>query len=307
MLNKVNLSELRSFILIAQLGNFTRAAETLNVSRSHVSRQISQLESDLGVTLLLRTTRTLKLTKAGLQLFERCQKSFDAIDQALLAAIDGVEEIRGHIAINCVGGVLGEDLLVPMINEFMALYPQVTIRLDFSSHRVDLIEEDFDLAFRMGALPDASFVARKLADIEMVTLASPEYLQKRNVITHPKHLPQHRCLIGSVNRWSFIHCQTGESVDVQINGDLQCKNGRALVNGALLGNGIIRVPLLYCQKDVATGRLQNVFSEWSIPSVNFSMIYHKDKFRPARLTRLIDFFSHKFTKQMIVSMIESGK
>ncbi|OBT13290.1 LysR family transcriptional regulator [Vibrio sp. UCD-FRSSP16_10] len=294
MLDKINLADLRSFVFIAQLGNFTRAAEALKVSRSHVSRQISQLESDLGVTLLLRTTRTLKLTKAGQQLFEQCQTAFNDIDQALLAAIDAVDEIRGHIAINCVGGVIGEDVLVPMINEFMAEYPEVSISLDFSSHRVDLIQDDFDVAFRMGSLPDASFVARKLADIEMVTVASPSYLNKSALITHPKHLEQHRCLTGSVNRWSFINNKTADSADVQIKGDLQCKNGRALVNGALLGNGVIRVPLLYCQRDVEEGRLQKVFYDWQIPSVDFSLIYHKDRFRPARLTRLIEFFISKF-------------
>ena len=149
MLNKVNLLEIRSFVLIAQLGNFTRAAEALKVSRSHISRQMTQLESDLGVTLLIRTTRTLKLTQAGQKLFEQCQIALGHIDQALLSAIDDVEEVRGHIAINCVGGVLGEDILVPMINEFMSLYPDVRVSLDFSSHRVDLIQDDFDIAFRM--------------------------------------------------------------------------------------------------------------------------------------------------------------
>ncbi|GEA51390.1 LysR family transcriptional regulator [Vibrio inusitatus NBRC 102082] len=307
MLNKVNLAEIRSFVLIAQLGNFTRAAEALKVSRSHISRQMTQLESDLGVTLLVRTTRTLKLTQAGQKLFEQCQIALGHIDQALLSAIDDVEEVRGHIAVNCVGGVLGEDILVPMINEFMSLYPHVHVSLDFSSNRVDLIQDEFDIAFRMGTLQDASFVARKLLDIDMVTLACPKYLEQHDVIAHPKQLEKHRCLTGSVNRWSFVHNDTNETYEVNISGNLQCKNGRALVNGALLGNGVIRVPLLYCQNEVEDKRLQQVFSDWHIPSVDFSMIYHKDRFRPARLVRLIEFIYHKFESLRLERDARKGK
>ncbi|GAD88664.1 MULTISPECIES: LysR family transcriptional regulator [Vibrio] len=294
MLNNINLSLLRSFVLIAQLGNFTRAAEALKVSRSHISRQMTELESELGVTLLLRTTRTLKLTSAGKTLFEQCQHALGHIDQALLAAIDDVHEMKGHIAINCVGGVLGEEILVPMLNEFMLLYPEVSVSLDFSSHRIDLIADEFDLAFRMGSLPDASFVARKLLEIEMATIASPSYIKKYGALESPKDLTQHRCLTGSVNRWHLVNKSTGNSVDVQVTGHLQCKNGRTLVNAALCGNGIIRVPVLYCKKELEANMLSHVFSDWHIPSVDFSMIYHKDKFRPERLIKLIEFIIDKF-------------
>lgn len=294
MLNQVNLADIRSFVLIAELGNFTRAAEALKVSRSHVSRQMTQLESALGATLLIRTTRTLKLTPAGQQLFEQCQKAFQSINQALLSTIDDKEEIRGHISVNCVGGYLGEEVLAPLLNEFMLQYPKVSVDLDFSSHRVDLIQDDFDVAFRMGQLQDAGFVARKLLDIEMATLASPTYLDKHQPLTHPNQLAKHRCLTGSVNKWSFIQTSTAQLIEVPIGGNLQCKNGRALVHGAIMGNGIIRVPTLYCEEAITQGQLRHVFTDWYIPSVDFSMIYHKDKFRPARLTAFIEFIKNSF-------------
>lgn len=152
MLNKVNLADIRSFVLIAQLGNFTKAAEALSVSRSHVSRQISGLEAQMGVTLLNRTTRTLRLTHAGERFYHDCEKALRDIDQALIAAVDDTQEIRGVIRVNCVGGYIGEDIIAKYVCEFMQQYPNVSIDLDFSSPRIDLIEDQFDVAFRMGGI-----------------------------------------------------------------------------------------------------------------------------------------------------------
>ena len=147
MLNNINLSDVRTFVLIAKLGNFTKAAEAQSVSRSHVSRQISALEKQMKVTLLTRTTRSLKLTHAGERFYLQCEKALNEIDQALIAAVDDTQEVRGLIRVNCVGGYIG-GFISHYVAMFMAQYPQIQIYLDFSSHRVDLIQDDFDIAFR---------------------------------------------------------------------------------------------------------------------------------------------------------------
>lgn len=298
MLNQINLADIRSFVLIAQLGNFTKAAEALDVSRSHVSRQISSLENQIGVTLLIRTTRTLKLTEAGKAFYQQCEKALHNIDQALLAAVDDVEKVQGEIKINCVGGYLGEELIAQIATEFMRVYSDVSIHLDFSSHRVDLIEDDFDIAFRMGKLEDSGFVARKLLDIQMGTLASPDYLKRYGQPNHPKELTQHHCLTGSVKRWNFESKADAQHYDVFVNGHMQCKNGRVLVKGALNGNGIIRVPMIYCEQELASGKLVEVFDHWGIPSVDFSAIYHRDRFQPKRLREFISFVKHYFDARL---------
>jgi len=294
MLNKVHLSDVRTFVLISKLGNFTKAAEALNVSRSHVSRQLSQLESQIGVTLLLRTTRTLKLTEAGKIFYQQCEAALEQIDQALISTVDDVSNVKGEIKINSVGGHLGEEIIAQIALEFTQQHPEVSINLEFSSHRIDLIVDDFDIAFRMGKLEDASFVARKLMDVKMGTWASGEYLKKHGHPAHPKELIEHNCLTGSVTKWSFENLDSKEVTDVQIDGHLKCKNGHVLVKGAINGNGIIRVPSLYCKKEIESGELRPVFSDWGIPSVDFSAIYHKDRYQPARLRAFIE-----FTKQWI--------
>lgn len=297
MLNSVNLADIRSFVLIAQLGNFTKAAEELSVSRSHVSRQISALEKQIGVTLLTRTTRTLSLTLAGQRFYHQCEKALNDIDQALIAAVDDTKEVRGLIRVNCVGGYIGEAIISHYIAEFMSLHPQIQIHLDFSSNRVDLIQDEFDISFRMGEIDDAGFVAKKLMDIEMVTLASPKYIEKYGSPSHPKELAQHNCLTGSVKRWSFQSVENSQDhYDANIEGKFVCKNGHALVTGALSGNGIIRVPLMYCTEKVASGELVKILPQWQIPAVLFSAIYHKDRYQPKRLRTFIDFIKQQFDR-----------
>ncbi|UTZ22199.1 LysR family transcriptional regulator [Vibrio campbellii] len=298
MLNKVNLADIRSFVLIAQLGNFTKAAEALSVSRSHVSRQISGLEAQMGVTLLTRTTRTLRLTHAGERFYQECEKALRDIDQALIAAVDDTQEVRGLIRVNCVGGYIGEDIIAKYVNEFMLEYPNITVDLDFSSPRIDLIEDQFDVAIRMGELEDAGFVARKLMMIDMVTLASPNYLKTHGEPVTPKELAKHRTLTGSVTRWSYRNvANPQEHSDVIVKGNLRCKNGRALVMGALHGNGIVRVPLSYCDEEVKQGQLVKVMPEWEIPSVPLSAIFHRDRYQPKRLRTFIDFVKAKFGQE----------
>lgn len=270
MQTQINLADIRSFVLIAQLGNFTKAAEALGVSRSHVSRQISQLEKQMGVTLLIRTTRTLKLTDAGKALFAQCEMALHSIDQAVLAAVDDIEAVRGEIRINCVGGYLGEEVIAEVVGQFMQQYPQVRVDLDFSSHRVDLI------------------------DVEMGTYASPSYLATHGRPEHPKELDKHACLTGSVTRWTFQHRQTKQTSDCQVRGKLRCKNGRVMLKGALAGNGIIRVPTLYCMPELEQGLLQEVFEDWHVPSVAFSALYHRDRYQPKRIRTFIEFTSDYF-------------
>lgn len=297
MLNNINLADIRSFVLIAQLGTFTKAAEALSVSRSHVSRQISALENEMGVTLLTRTTRTLRLTLAGESFYQQCEKALHDIDQALIAAVDDTEEVRGLIRVNCVGGYIGESIISTYVAEFMALYPQVQVHLDYSSNRVDLIQDEFDIAFRMGELEDSGFIAKKLMDIEVVTLASPKYVNKYGSPEHPKELSQHSCMTGSINRWSFQSIEdNNKHIDVHIDGHLVCKNGRTLVTCALAGAGIIRVPLMYCSREVNCGDLVRVLPQWHIPSVLFSVIFHRDKYQPKRLRTFIDFINQRFER-----------
>jgi DNA-binding transcriptional LysR family regulator len=251
----------------------------------------------MGVTLFIRTTRTLRLTTAGTRLFNQSQQALADINRALLATVDDVQEVQGVIRVNCVGGYLGEELIATLAHRFMLLHPKVSIMLDLSSHRIDLIEEDFDVAFRMGQLQDSGFVARRLTTIEMGTFASPGYLAKSGYPSSPKQLSAHRCLTGTVKKWRFEHKEQGIEQEVQVSGAFECKNGRSLIRGAMMGNGIVRLPNIYCQQELDEDALIEVFDHWRIPSVDFSMLYHKDRYQPQRLKAFIDFVVNDFASQ----------
>ena len=159
MKKQINLADIRTFVVLAEAGSFTKAAEQLLCSRSFISKQLAQLEGDLGVSLLIRTTRSQHLTEQGTAFYQRCKQSLAGIDFAIDRVKESAEALSGEIKINSVGGIIGEELIAPLVNQFMALYPGVSIELDFDSRRVDLIGGEFDFVFRMGALQDSSLIA----------------------------------------------------------------------------------------------------------------------------------------------------
>ncbi|WP_019613805.1 LysR family transcriptional regulator [Psychromonas ossibalaenae] len=295
MEKEINLADIKTFVLIAQQGSFTKAAEILGCSRSHLSKQLNQLEAQLGVKLIARTTRSQRLTDLGKQFFDSCLTSLQGINQAVAAAVDNAQKLQGNININSVGGIIGEEIICSMINDFLKQYPDITINLDFSSQRVDLIEDEFDLVFRMGELQDSGLIARKLMDIPIDTLASPAYLQQHGYPEHPKALPDHQCITGSINHWHFFHKNDPQmQVEIPIKGAFRCKSGRAMLNSAKAGGGIIRLPRLYCTSEIDKQQLIPVFTDWEIPSTPFFLLYQQDKFQPARLRTFINFVVNNF-------------
>ncbi len=300
MLKDISLPDIQAFVVIAQQGSFTKAADILGCSRSYLSRQLNQLEARLGVSLIIRTTRTQRLTQQGQTLFEQCQQSFNRIESAISGALESTNEIAGPLKINCVGGYIGETLIVELINGFSRRYPEIDITLDFDSRRVDLISGEFDFVFRMGRLDDSGLIARKLMDIEIVTLASPEYFKAKGRPSHPRALKQHHCITGSVKNWRFLSTslkgKKGESVteDVQVRGPFSCKNGHAMVNNAKAGLGIVRVPAMYCQSELANGELVPLFSEWQAASVALNLIYLQDNYQSKKLSVFKDYVIRYF-------------
>jgi DNA-binding transcriptional LysR family regulator len=294
MKKEVSLSDINTFVVLAEQGSFTKAGEKLQCSRSHISKQLTQLEFSLGVSLLTRTTRTQHLTPQGEAFYERCKNSLNGISQAIDRVLESADSLSGNIKINCVGGHIAENIISSLVSDFMSEHPDINIELDFSSRRVDLISGEFDFVFRMGELADSSLIARKLTDIKIDTYASPKYLSNYGKPESPKSLIDHRCITGSVKNWAFINSKTNEKLDVVVNGNLTCKNGRIMVSSAVAGNGIIRVPVLYCMPECKQGLLISLFDRWHIESVPFYLVYAQDKHRPTRLSAFKDYTVENF-------------
>lgn len=139
-------------------------------------------------------------------------------------------------------------------------------------------------------------------DIEICTLASPSYLQGSGQLSHPKDLKQHQCITGSLNTWSYNSIKTPTTkVDVVVDGPFKCKNGRAMINSALVGNGIVRLPYFYCHQEIANGTLIPVFTDWAVAKSPFYLVYVQDKFQPARLKSFIEFVRANISKYLPTS------
>jgi DNA-binding transcriptional LysR family regulator len=293
----LNLADIRAFTVIAEQGSFTLAAEVLGCSRSHLSKQLLQLEVLLGVTLIARTTRAQRLTEQGAAFFNSCQSALESIDQAVAMTVDSAQRLQGNININCVGGIIGEEIVTALVNDFITEYPDISVNLDFSSSRVDLVVDEFDLVFRMGELEDSSIVARKLMSIENMTMASPIYLERHGYPVTPKELKEHLCITGSIDRWLFESKEDAKhKVEVDIKGSFKCKNGRVMKSAAIAGNGIVRLPKLYCPNELASGELVSVFEHWRVADTPFYLLYCKDRFQPARLRAFVSFTTQNFMK-----------
>jgi len=284
------LQGITEFLTLIDKGSFTAAAEALGISRSRVSQVIARLETRLGVQLIQRSTRSMHLTEVGEQFHERCRRGFQLIDQAIDRAQEEQQRISGTIRINSVGGWFGERILSPKLLTFMQLHPEVNIELDFASTHVDLIADQYDLAVRMGELPDSTLIARPLARYATHVCASPGFIARHGLPAHPRELSRYPVALGSLNRWRFQHhTDPQQSCEVTLKGRLWCPNGHVTRLAALQGRAIVSLPDFYLADDLRNGDLLPVFDHWYRPDSRVSLVYPRARYRIRRVQALVEF------------------
>jgi DNA-binding transcriptional LysR family regulator len=260
-------SELTTFVAVAEALSFTRAAQQLRRDATVVSKRLNSLEARLGVRLLERTTRRVALTEAGRDYLERARTILRAIDEAdreVAAHVKG--EPRGHLRL-ALPGPFGRMWLAPLLNEFLAMYPAVTIEAEFSNRFVDIVGERFDLAVRLGKLDDSRLVARRVATRERMLVASPEYLASHATPRSPSDLTKHACLVFTSlperNRWELMD-RTGRRERVVVQGPFGCDEAEVLRDAALAGHGIFLATDWLVGVLVRDGKLIRVLPRWRV-------------------------------------------
>ncbi|MDK1289541.1 LysR family transcriptional regulator [Pseudoalteromonas umbrosa] len=274
------------FLAVVEHGSFSKAADALDVSTSHVSRQIQQLESRLGTVLLQRTTRSIKLTEEGLAYAAKLKD----IQHALIDAnneLQGVQHIpKGPIRITGAGDFVA-NRVAPVIVQFCQLYPEVDVHLDFNARNVDLIEDGFDLAIRFGRLQDSRLIARKLSTRYMKLLASPDYLATAPPLRSPQDLSQHNCLIAISNRWRFLG---DEGIDeIKVSGNWRSNNPQAILHACRSGLGIAHLAEDIAEQSLASGELVSLLDEHQVNDNASWLVYPRKDLMPLRVRLLIDF------------------
>lgn len=278
------------FVAVVECGGFSPAARFLGVSKSAVSKRITQLEDQLGVKLLHRTTRKLSLTEAGEHYFEHALKASTAARDAEDAVAQLQGEPRGRLRINTPMS-FGRLHMAPMIPEFLKHHPKISIDLVMDDKVVDLVRGGFDIAIRTGELADSSLIARRLAPLNSVLCVSPDYLENNGYPNQINDLRQHNCLSFSysndVKEWTFI--KEGQSQSVEVIGNYQVNNSEALRDAVLQGLGIARLPTFVAGPDIKSGKLIPLFTEYQMPSQVINAVLIERQYMPAKVRAFLDF------------------
>ncbi|MBB3230767.1 LysR family transcriptional regulator [Halomonas stenophila] len=278
------LDAITAFVRVAELGSYTRAAEALDLSRTRISRQVMELEEHLGVRLLQRTTRRLHLTEAGEGYLARAQGILQSLEEAEAEVGSGTTEMRGRLRLNGPMS-FGTRFLAPLVARFMVEHPALEVRLDLNDRRVDLLEEGYDLAIRIGSLPDSSLVARRLTRCRLLLCASPGYLAEHGTPHRLADLERHQCLRyrtgGSGGDWQF----GGRSHAVR--GPLESNNGDVLTHAAEAGLGIAQQPSFLVTESIASGRLVPVLTEQAPVTLDIHGLYPARRHLPAKVERFL--------------------
>ena len=289
------LQGMQLFTRVVESGSFTAGADQMGISRALASKLIQNLEDDLGVRLLNRTTRRISLTDPGKNYYQRASEILVQLAEAEAEAAQLQVEPRGRMRVSAPISFSVRHL-APALCEFQRRFPLVEIELELNDRLVDLVDEGFDMAIRIGKLADSSLVARRIAPACLILTASPAYLERAGTPTHPAELSKHNLLIYTLSTRSdeLVLERKGEKVATKIHGNLHVNNGDYIAAATLEGHGISVLPNFIVGDHIKRGDLVPVLADWTVPPVAIHAVYAQTRSLPAKTRVLIDFLVERF-------------
>jgi DNA-binding transcriptional LysR family regulator len=285
------LLALRTFARTARSGSFSRAARELGLSQPSVSRILSQLESEVGARLLVRTTRAVTLTDSGADYLARIEPLLTALDEADHLA-RGTGELRGVLRI-ALSSSFGVREVIPRLPEFLDRHPALRVDLGISDQRQDLVVDGVDVALRLGSLPDSATVARKLGEAPRVLVASPAYLNRRGWPRAPADLAFHHVILGpgaaGLNALTFT--KEGRRASVRVEGRLTTAANEAATAGAAAGLGITITSLWACRAELNRGELIRIMEDWEMAKVELHALFPAGRAASPAARAFIDYLA----------------
>lgn len=289
------LRSMEVFIAVVDAGSFTAAADAFAISPVMVGKHIRELEERLGVRLLARTTRRQKLTEAGHAYAERCRQILADIQAAETKAEAMRSSPRGTLRISAPVS-FGSQCLAPAMTEYLALYPEVNLDLNLNDRVVDLVEEGYDAAVRIGDLADSTLIARPLMQYRMVLCASPAYLKRAGRPKTPDDLWSHQCLdFAPLNRRVRWNLDGTESEFPASR--FRSNNGQALRMAALMGHGILLQSEVLLGADIVAGKLVPLLEDYLPAPKPVSLVYPRDQLPAKKMTTFIEFMIGRFEQE----------
>ena len=292
-----SLSDIAVFVQVVRNGSFTAAAEKLGLSKSVVSKYVTRLEDRLGARLLNRTTRRLSLTEVGQAFFERSQRALGEIEEAEAEVSRLQGEPRGELRLSSPMS-FGILHVAPLLPAFQARNPELTVDMVLDDRKTDLVDEGFDLAIRIGELPDSSLVARRLGPCRHVVCGSPAYFARNGVPQSPEDLADHPALTyryqDAPAEWRLVDGD-GNCHQVAINSRLQMNNSLALREALLKGAGVTLTPTFVVGSEIKAGLLMAVLSKYKAMEVSIYAVYPQRKHLSPKVRAFIDYLSEQIS------------
>lgn len=292
-----NLTGMMIFAQVVQSGSFSKAADALGMSKSSVSKKVTFLEDRLGVRLLNRTTRKLSLTEVGQVFFERCERIMSEAEEAELAITRLQDEPRGHLKISAPVSFGIKHLGKPLAT-FMSKHEDLSVEVSLNDRFVDIVEDGFDMAIRIGRLPDSSLIAKKIGVCRLLVVAAPSYLEKYGRPMHPHDLEDHKCLSYTLSRraghWPFI--EDGKALSVKVDGEIKVNNGDLARDMTIAGAGIAYSPSFIIGPDVRKGSVEVLLEEFEPDPYNIYAVYPHNRHLSAKVRLFVDFLKGWFNQ-----------
>lgn len=296
----INLHSAFIFVQVVISGSFTAAAQALGLPKSTVSDKVAELEKELGVTLMVRTTRKLNLTDIGKEYFKKAELAIRQIQSASEEAAQSQRKPSGTIRITAPNQPAFFNI-ADVIAEYRRKFPEVAVEIDYTDRSVDLVTEDFDLAIRVGNLEDSSLIAKKAGAYFLIAVASAAYLKKAAILRYPQDLLQHNCIkfspSGKREKWEFRN-DRGKTAKVTLPNSVTTNSFAAIKNLVALGQGVALMPYVLCKEEIENGKFVHVLPEWFTKEIPVHLVHPPQRYSSPKVREFIPLLERRVRELM---------
>ncbi|MGN4050092.1 LysR family transcriptional regulator [Pseudomonas sp. SM4] len=282
------LAAMETFVCVVETGSFSAAARRLNIGQPAVSKTIAHLEKRLAVSLLLRSTRGLTPTEAGLAFFERAKRALEEADEADNAARGIASGLSGNLRISAAV-TFGRLHIVPHLGPFLDQHPQLNIDLMLDDRNINLVEEGIDVALRMGALTDSGLTARKIADCRRVVLGTPAYFAKYGEPTCPAELSKHQAVVYNLGGTTWQFAKGSEQQSVVLSGRLRVSAAEGVREAVLADQGLTLASEWMFAPELASGAVKTVMHDWTLPDLDLWAVFPTGRMASAKARAFVEY------------------
>lgn len=303
------IQAMRIFTRVVEAGTFTRAADSLSLPKATVTKHVQALEERLRVKLLNRTTRRVTVTADGAAYYERTVRLLADLDDIEASMTNARANPLGRLRVD-VGTSVAQLLIIPHLAEFQARYPDIQLDLGVSDRPVDLIGDNVDCVIRGGALSDQSLVARRIGNLEFITVASPDYLARKGTPVHPLEVEEkHSSLLyfspQSGRHYPLEFRKGTESIDIHGPYQVSVNEANAYVSAAVQGLGIAQITSFQAQRHLQSGALVQLLPEWTQPLLPVYVVYPPNRHLSAKVRAFVDWTAELFQREPYMQRTES--